>query len=64
MTGDHGQERDSSGRGSQRIFGRRIASRTDGDDRDRNLIGITIGGRYTNERKWFEGGQQELNGFN
>lgn len=29
-----------------------------------DLIGITIGGRYTNERKRFEGGQQELNGFN
>ena len=34
------------------------------DYRPIDLIGITIGGRYTNERKQFEGGQQELNGFN
>ena len=34
------------------------------DYRPIDLIGITIGGRYTNERKRFEGGQQELNGFN
>lgn len=29
-----------------------------------DLIGITLGGRYTHEKKLFEGGQQELNGFN
>ncbi|WP_205700719.1 TonB-dependent receptor [Croceicoccus sediminis] len=34
------------------------------DYRPVDLIGITVGGRYTNERKRFEGGQQELNGFN
>jgi outer membrane receptor protein involved in Fe transport len=34
------------------------------DYRPIDLIGITVGGRYTNERKRFEGGQQELNGFN
>ncbi len=34
------------------------------DYRPIDLIGITIGGRYTHERKQFEGGQQELNGFN
>ncbi|MGK2911746.1 MAG: TonB-dependent receptor [Sphingobium sp.] len=34
------------------------------DYRPIDWIGITLGGRYTNERKRFEGGQQELNGFN
>ena len=34
------------------------------DYRPIDLIGITVGGRYTQERKQFEGGQQELNGFN
>ncbi|KTF68943.1 MULTISPECIES: TonB-dependent receptor [unclassified Sphingomonas] len=34
------------------------------DYRPIDLIGITIGGRYTSEKKRFEGGQQELNGFN
>jgi len=34
------------------------------DYRPIDLIGITIGGRYTHENKQFEGGQQELNGFN
>ena len=34
------------------------------DYRPIDLIGITIGGRYTHESKWFEGGQQDLNGFN
>lgn len=34
------------------------------DYRPIDLIGITIGGRYTREKKQFEGGQQELNGFN
>ena len=34
------------------------------DYRPIDLIGITVGGRYTNEKKTFEGGQQELNGFN
>ena len=34
------------------------------DYRPIDLIGITIGGRYTDEKKWFEGGQQDLNGFN
>lgn len=34
------------------------------DYRPIDLIGITVGGRYTNEKKQFEGGQQELNGFN
>lgn len=34
------------------------------DFRPIDLLGITVGGRYTNETKWFEGGQQELNGFN
>jgi iron complex outermembrane recepter protein len=29
-----------------------------------NLIGITVGGRYTNEKKHFEGFQSDLNGFN
>jgi iron complex outermembrane receptor protein len=33
------------------------------DYRVNDLIGITLGGRYTNERKSFEGGQQELNGL-
>jgi len=34
------------------------------DYRPIDLIGITVGGRYTHEKKTFEGGQQELNGFN
>jgi iron complex outermembrane receptor protein len=34
------------------------------DYRPIELIGITAGGRYTSEKKSFEGGQQELNGFN
>jgi len=34
------------------------------DYRPIDLIGITVGGRYTQEKKGFEGGQQELNGFN
>ncbi len=34
------------------------------DYRPINLISFTIGGRYTNETKRFEGSQQELNGFN
>ena len=34
------------------------------DYRPSDLLGFTIGGRYTRERKLFEGGQQELNGFN
>lgn len=34
------------------------------DWRPIDLIGITVGGRYTNETKKFEGFQQELNGFN
>ncbi|ATY30937.1 TonB-dependent receptor [Sphingomonas psychrotolerans] len=34
------------------------------DYRPIDLIGITLGGRYTREQKQFEGGQQELNGFN
>lgn len=34
------------------------------DYRPIDLIGITVGGRYTHEKKWFEGGQQDLNGFN
>jgi len=34
------------------------------DYRPIDLIGITVGGRYTHEKKAFEGGQQELNGFN
>ena len=34
------------------------------DWRPIDLVGITIGGRYTSEKKQFEGGQQELNGFN
>lgn len=34
------------------------------DYRPVNLIGITVGGRYTHEDKQFLGGQQELNGFN
>jgi outer membrane receptor protein involved in Fe transport len=34
------------------------------DYRPIDLIGITVGGRYTDEKKWFEGGQQDLNGFN
>jgi iron complex outermembrane receptor protein len=34
------------------------------DFRPTELIGITVGGRYTHERKEFEGGQQDLNGFN
>ncbi|OYY90324.1 MAG: TonB-dependent receptor [Sphingomonas sp. 28-66-16] len=29
-----------------------------------DLISVSVGGRYTNEKKTFEGGQQELNGFN
>jgi iron complex outermembrane recepter protein len=33
------------------------------DFRPSDLIGITIGGRYTHEKKLFEGGQQELNGL-
>jgi iron complex outermembrane receptor protein len=28
------------------------------------LIGVTLGGRYTKEEKEFEGGQMDLNGFN
>lgn len=34
------------------------------DYRPTQWLGLTIGGRYTNEKKRFEGGQQELNGFN
>ncbi|WP_202131564.1 TonB-dependent receptor [Aurantiacibacter rhizosphaerae] len=34
------------------------------DYRPIELIGITLGGRYTHEDKQFEGGQQDLNGFN
>ena len=34
------------------------------DYRPTEWLGLTIGGRYTNEKKRFEGGQQELNGFN
>ncbi|HWT52211.1 MAG TPA: TonB-dependent receptor [Caulobacter sp.] len=34
------------------------------DWRPIDLIGVTIGGRYTKEKKLFEGGQQDLNGFN
>lgn len=34
------------------------------DYRPIDLIGITLGGRYTHEKKQFEGGQQDLNGFN
>lgn len=34
------------------------------DYRPVNLVSFTIGGRYTKERKLFEGGQQDLNGFN
>lgn len=34
------------------------------DYRPIDLIGITLGGRYTHENKSFEGGQQDLNGFN
>ena len=33
------------------------------DFRPTDLIGITVGGRYTHEKKLFEGGQQELNGL-
>lgn len=33
------------------------------DFRPIDLIGITVGGRYTHEKKLFEGGQQELNGI-
>lgn len=33
------------------------------DIRPSDLIGITIGGRYTHEKKQFEGGQQEVNGL-
>lgn len=33
------------------------------DFRPIDLIGITVGGRYTHEKKKFEGGQQELNGI-
>lgn len=33
------------------------------DFRPIDLIGITLGGRYTHEKKQFEGGQQELNGL-
>lgn len=34
------------------------------DYRPVDLVSFTIGGRYTKERKLFEGGQQDLNGFN
>ncbi|PXA97676.1 TonB-dependent receptor [Nostoc sp. 3335mG] len=34
------------------------------DYRPTEWLGLTVGGRYTNEKKRFEGGQQELNGFN
>ncbi|MXO64821.1 TonB-dependent receptor [Altericroceibacterium endophyticum] len=34
------------------------------DFRPIDLIGVTLGGRYTHENKSFEGGQQDLNGFN
>jgi len=33
------------------------------DFRPTELVGITVGGRYTSEQKEFEGGQQDLNGF-
>ena len=34
------------------------------DWRVMDLIGVTLGGRYTHEKKRFEGGQSDLNGFN
>lgn len=34
------------------------------DWRINDLIGITLGGRYTHENKYFEGGQSDVNGFN
>lgn len=34
------------------------------DYRPIDLISVTLGGRYTHESKFFEGGQQDLNGFN
>lgn len=34
------------------------------DYRPSDLIGITLGARYTHESKQFEGGQSDLNGFN
>lgn len=34
------------------------------DYRPIDLVSITLGGRYTHEKKQFEGGQQDLNGFN
>ncbi len=34
------------------------------DFRPVEWAGLTVGGRYTKERKLFEGGQQDLNGFN
>jgi len=34
------------------------------DFRVTDLIGLTLGGRYTEEEKEFEGGQMDLNGFN
>lgn len=34
------------------------------DFRATEWLGLTVGGRYTSEKKRFEGGQQELNGFN
>ncbi|NOW45989.1 outer membrane receptor protein involved in Fe transport [Novosphingobium sp. SG751A] len=34
------------------------------DFRPSDLLGFTVGGRYTKERKAFEGGQQDLNGGN
>ncbi len=34
------------------------------DYRATDWLGLTVGGRYTNEKKRFEGGQQELNGLN
>uniref|UniRef100_UPI003B3AF99E TonB-dependent receptor n=1 Tax=Sphingomonas sp. TaxID=28214 RepID=UPI003B3AF99E len=34
------------------------------DYRPFDWLGLTVGGRYTREKKQFEGGQQELNGFN
>jgi outer membrane receptor protein involved in Fe transport len=50
--------------GPNRLQTRNYAAFGQIDFRPIDLIGITAGGRYTNERKQFEGGQQELNGFN
>ncbi len=50
--------------GPNELWTRNYGAFTQIDWRITDLIGITVGGRYTKENKEFEGGQADLNGFN